>query len=119
MTLDLKYIASVNLNYKPFFSSQFEKDRWKNDIDTALPKSLNENENELTILFLQGLYGYRSGVIGYLANLLSVTCGKYFNTYLLKFIINSVFQTKFNCNDLELLTGIISIINRQILFLNY
>ena len=88
MSLDLKYIATLNLQHKPFFSPKFEKEKWKNDIDSSLPFTSNlNNDNELVILCLEGLYGYRTGLLGYITTLLITNSP--FKTYILKTIINS------------------------------
>jgi len=119
MTLDLKYIANLNLRHKPFFSPQFQKEKWRNEIESILRMPLQVDEDELVVLCLEGLYGYRTGIIGYLLTSLANIGAPYLNTYVLKFLLNSIFSTKFDCTDLELISGLISIFNRQLLFLNY
>ena len=85
MTLILKSISSGNLNDKPFFSKN-NKEKW---LDIMKKKSSNKDENDIEILCLQNIYGYRTGIIGYFTTLLTDTLNKCVpQTFVMKSICN-------------------------------
>lgn len=121
MTLRLKSVSNVNLKNKPFFSKNFKKEMWLNAIKSNTLSDLNKiDDDDLVIICLQDLYGYRTGLIGYLATLLTSTLDKVTpSTFILSSLVNLIARSHFHCNDLNVLSGIISILNRAIPFLNY
>ena len=120
MTLKLKCISNVNLKNKPFFSKNFKKEKWLNALKLNSINNLSKDDDDLIIVCLQDLYGYRTGLIGYITTLLTSTINKYTpSTFLFSTIINFIINSELNCNDLDILAGIISILNRSIPFLNY
>lgn len=118
MTHHLKCISNVNMKNKPFFSKNLKKEKWLDAIIQST--SLNDSENELVIICLQDLYGYRTGLIGYLSTMLTSAMGEYIpSTFVFSTLLNFIFNSKFRSNDLDMFSGIISILNRSIPFLNY
>jgi hypothetical protein len=120
MSLHLKCISNVNIKNKPFFSNNLKKEKWLDAIQSISLGDSNIDDNALIIVFLQDLYGYRTGLLGYLSTLLTSTLNKYTpSTFIFSALLNFFFNSKFKCNDLDVLSGIISILNRSIPILNY
>lgn len=120
MTLNIKCISNVNIKNKPFFSNNLKKEKWIDTIQSISLSNSNVDDNELKIVFLQNLYGYRTGLFGYLSTLLTSTLNKCTpSTFIFSTLLNCFFNSKFKCNDLDMLSGIISIFNRSIPILNY
>jgi hypothetical protein len=120
MTLHLKCISNVNMKNKPFFSNNLKKEKWINVIKSNLLSDSNIDDNELIIVCLQDLYAYRTGFLGYLSTLLTSILNKYIpSTFIFSTLSNYFFKSNFKCNDLDTFSGIISILNRSIPFLNY
>ena len=105
---------------KPFFSKNFKKEKWLDALQSIRLDSTSEDDDELIIVCLQNLYGYRTGLIGYLSTMLTSTLNNYIpSTFVFTTLLNCIFNSKFKCNDLDLFSGIISILNRSIPFFNY
>ena len=120
MTLRLKCISNVNMKNKPFFSKNFKKEKWLDALQSIRLDSTSEDDDELIIVCLQNLYGYRTGLIGYLSTMLTSTLSNYIpSTFVFSTLLNCIFNCKFKSNDLDMFSGIISILNRSIPFLNY
>jgi len=120
MTLHLKCISNVNIKNKPFFSNNLKKEKWLDAIQSISLNDSNIDDNALIIVFLQDLYGYRTGLLGYLSTLLTSKLNKYTpSTFIFSTLLNYFLNSKFKCNDLDILSGIISILNRSIPILNY
>jgi hypothetical protein len=119
MTLCLKSIFCGNFNDKPFFSKN-NKEKWLDIMKNSSNDSNNLENDDLMIICLQNVYGYRTGIFGYLSTLLIDKLNNCVpKTFIFKSICNYLIKSNFNCNDLEVLSGIISIINRTIPLLNY
>jgi len=83
---------------------------WKYHINNSVCKDLNDNS--LKIICVQGLFGYRSGILGKISDYFSYNISQYVNPlYLSKFL-------NVDSNDLEIITFFISIITRIIPFYN-
>ena len=116
MSFDLKYIGAINVPYKVFFSKDIDKKIYRESINLSVPDT--NQENDLNILCIDGLYGYRTGLIGYIVHLLSSVCGPY-KTFILKSIFNYLFRMNFQCSDIDFVAGLLSIVNRNIPLLNF
>ena len=69
----LKSINNLNMKAIPMFSDACNNyNSWKSIINESLPDKINENE--LVISCVQEIYGYRTGVFGYVFNYLSLKC---------------------------------------------
>lgn len=82
----------------------------------------HNDTSELNIITINGLYGYRSGVGGWLLNLLSLYLSKNNNPTLVQNFLNFVFRDEKNkilSNDFEIVSYYFSLINRCIPILNY
>ena len=116
--LNLKSIISCNINGTPLTSCNLSKRIYE------YKKFLDENvkekflDDELFIISIQGLYGYRSGILGYLFNKLSFELSQYHNPTLLKSFLNVFISNNIEANDFEILSTTLSIISRKIPFLN-
>lgn len=120
MTLDLKCISNVNVKNKPFFSRNLKKEKWLSAIHSILINDSKNNDDELVIVCIQNLYGYRTGLVGYLSTLFTTMLNKCIpSTFIFTSFFNCFFNLKLKCNDLDIFSGIISILNRSIPFLNY
>lgn len=119
--LNLKSITSLNINGIPLKNNNLSKRiyEYKNfSHESMINNSINDNE--LCILSIQGLYGYRVGILGLLTNHISFMLSKKNNpTYLQKFI--NLFRKKNPLlgNDFEIISFILSIFNRTIPIINY
>lgn len=82
----------------------------------------NNNSSELNIITINGLYGYRSGVGGWLLNLLSLYLSKKNNPTIIQNFLNYIFRNDKNkilSNDFEIISYYLSLVNRGIPILNY
>ena len=114
----LKIISSWNLSNNPICSSiNSQKSRNCNDIlkniyDIATSKDFEEDT--LIISCFQGVYGYRSGILGYLAtNITNYLSKRYEPTFFSKLFGNSA------TNDFEFFTYYLILITRCIPILNF
>lgn len=110
MSLHMKTICSWNLRCKPGQDNIFSKiQSWRKYINNNFNSS---EEDELNILCIQGVYGYRSGFIGKLANKAAYYLSQYSNPIYLQSIVKLFTDT--DANDYELISYFISIISRVI-----
>lgn len=116
MTLNLKCITTWNLNKIPWFSN-IQNGLWndvKNHIDISLNNTNNniQNENDLVITCIQGIYGYRAGLFGYTT--------KYLTSYLPynPLYLKNIIQNNIECNDFDIISGSLTYITRIIPFFN-
>lgn len=120
--LSIKSITSCNINGNPLTSYELSKriyeykDYIKNNISKK--NDFKINDNDLVIVCVQNLYGYRTGILGYLGNLLSYRLSQYNNPTLFQRIIKNVFSYEIKSNDYELLSFITSFISRKIPIIN-
>jgi len=118
--LSIKSITSCNINGSPLFSHELSKRifEYKKYIKENVHKdNVNINNNELNILCIQNLYGYRTGIIGYLSSLLSYKLSQYNNPTFFQRMIN-LFNYEVKSNDYEILSFITSFISRKIPIIN-
>jgi hypothetical protein len=120
--LHLKYISQWNLENTPIFSydnNNNYKSR-KQTIDKNLPTEEELNENDLVIFCIEEMYGYRTGIFGYISKLLSNSISQHVvSTSVLQNIFNYIFRTKFICDDIEFASLLITLLNRPIPLLNF
>ena len=120
MSLQLKTICSWKLDGIPGVNNIFNKiSKWNifaNEqikqnslIDTNYPVL---ETNNLNIICIQGLYGYRTGLIGNISNIIAKYLSIYSNPIYLQSIIKLFCKT--DANDFELISFAISIISRLI-----
>jgi hypothetical protein len=115
--LNLKSIISCNISGTPLVSCNLSKKI------NEYKKFVNENYNEkikddLVIISIQGLYGYRCGIFGYILNNLSYELSQNNNPTILKSILNLIISSKIESNDFEILSTSLSMIFRKIPLLN-
>lgn len=120
--LHLKYISQWNLENTPIFSYDNNKNykSRKQTIDKNLPTEEELNENDLVIFCIEEMYGYRTGIFGYISKLLSNSISQHVaSTSVLQNIFNYIFKTNFICDDIEFVSLLITLINRPIPLLNF
>lgn len=82
----------------------------------------NKNSSDLNIITINGLYGYRSGIIGWLLNLCSLYLSKNNNPTMFQNFLNYVFtdeKNKILSNDFEIISYYFSLMNRGLPIINY
>jgi hypothetical protein len=116
--LSIKSITSYNINNTPLFSSDLSKKihGYKKYINNNLNKDFNENE--LVIVSIHNLYGYRTGILGYLSSLLSYKLSQYSNPTCIQTVLKNLFNCEIKSNDYEIVSFIISFISRKIPLIN-
>ena len=121
--LHLKYISQWNLKqHTPNFSYDNKNYRSiKKFIDLNLPTEEELNDNDLVIFCIEEMYGYRTGIFGYLMTFLS---NSYISanlpaTSIYQHIYNYIYKTSITLKDIELSSFLVSLINRPIPFLNF
>ena len=103
----------MNIRGKPFINNIYNNIlKWKSYIKYSIND--NSEEDSLKILCIQGLYGYRSGVLGKLFDY----TGYHISQYTIPGFISSFFEN-IESNDFEIITLFISIITRILPFYNY
>lgn len=121
--LHLKYISQWNLKqHTPNFS--YDNKNYKSIkefIDLNLPTQEELNDNDLVIFCIEEMYGYRTGIFGYLTTFLS---NAYMSanlpaTSIFQHIYNYIHKTSITLKDIELSSFLVSLINRPIPFLNF
>ena len=112
MYLTLKNLYSWNLKGTTVIDDTFNNlNKWKNKIiDTVHP---SDDSEELNILCIQGLYGYRSGFIGKILNSIGCKFSKYISPTLFKNICGYL-SYDICGNDFEILAFLISMLTRII-----
>jgi len=106
----------INFNSIPFHSpSNFDRDF---DIIKEFIDDIDQND-EFSIVCLNGVYGYRSGIFGFLMNHLS-KCIKNQPTCIKNFVNGKCFKDDpFYCNDIDIIASYCCYINRFIPILNF
>jgi hypothetical protein len=80
----------------------------------------NYTDNELCIINIHGLYGYRTGILGYLFNYTSYKLSKNKNpTFLQKYINKNRTKKNIGANDFEIISYCFSILFRALPILNF
>lgn len=120
--LHLKYISQWNLENIPVFSydkNNNYKSR-KQLIDKNLPTEEELNENDLVIFCIEEMYGYRTGVLGYISKMISRSISEHVaSTSVFQNIFNYIFKTDLICDDIEFVSLLITLINRPAPLLNF
>lgn len=122
--LHLKYISQWNLKqHTPNFSYDNNKNykSIKDFIDINLPTYEELNDNDLVIFCIEEMYGYRTGIFGYLTKYLSdlYMSNNLPSTSIFQHIYNYIYKTNITLKDIELSSFLITLINRPIPFLNF
>ncbi len=103
----------MNIHGKPFINNIYNNiPVWKSYIQYSIND--NSDKDSLKILCIQGLYGFRSGILGKMFDYLGYNLSQYIKP---KFI--SRFFNDIESNDFEIITLFISIITRIIPLYNY
>lgn len=118
--LSVKSIISCNLNTTPLYSNNVYKTicEYKNHIKYLYNKDYIIEDDELIINCVQGIHGYRCGLIGYVTNLLCYDLSKINNPIFLQALLNRVLNKKMISNDYEIFSFFISFISSKIPLLN-
>ena len=116
--LNLKSITSLNIKGTPLKTDNLSKRifEYKNYINDNIK---NPENDDLIIISVQGLYGYRVGLIGLLFNNLVFNISKNNNPTYLQTFINKFFKDGISGNDLEIFSYGISLVSRVLPFINY
>ena len=116
--LNLKSITSLNIKGTPLKTDNLSKRifEYKNYINDNIK---NPENKDLVIISVQGLYGYRVGLIGLLFNNLVFNISKNNNPTYLQTFINKFFKDGISGNDLEIFSYGISLVSRVLPFINY
>jgi hypothetical protein len=116
--LRLNSITSCNVNGIPLYTSNLYKkiETYRNYIKDNLQKE--NNEDELYVFTVQGLYGYRCGIFGYLLNKISYTLSQKSNPTFIQLLLNSLFNLDMKGNDYEILSLPSVLLFRLMPFLN-
>jgi hypothetical protein len=113
MSLNLKTICSWNIHGKPFADNIYNNiSVWNQYIKDQIDTNDNDGKS-LKILCVQGLYGYRSGLLGKVFDYIGYNLSRCFNPTLTSFLINT------ESNDFELFTLLVSTITRILPLYNY
>ena len=115
--LCMNSIISCKCNGIPLFNDNISKKIFEyNNL------KLNKNKNELNIITVNGLYGYRTGIVGWISSLCSLYLSKNNNPTSFQRFLNYILKNdeqKFLANDFEILSYFLSLFNRGIPILNY
>ena len=116
--LNLKSITSLNIKGVPLKTDNLSKRifEYKNYINDNIK---NPENDDLIIISVQGLYGYRVGLIGLLLNNLVFNISKNNNPSYLQTFINKFFKDTISGNDFEIFSYGISLVSRVLPFINY
>ena len=113
MSLNLKTICSWNVQSKPFSHNIFNNIlKWRSFMEESTDNTIDNTDEELNIICVQGIYDFRTGFIGKLFTLLAYHLSRYSNPI----YIQSILKLYFNCdaNDFEIVAFLISILTRII-----
>ena len=117
--LNIKSITTYKINDTPLFSSYLPESIIKN------LKFMNDNfeklkfeKNDLVILSVNGLYGYRTGICGLLTNFLSSKISIYNEPTFLSRCFNSLCSEELVNNDYEMFSLLVTMISRTLPIFN-
>lgn len=111
MTLRLSSICSFNLEGTPLVNSIYSNiSNWRTSISSKLKNPVEDNE--LQIVCLQGVYGYRTGFIGYIANSIAEYLSRTSNPTILSYLLKQFWDT--DSNDYEIIAFLLSVLSRVI-----
>jgi len=116
-------ITSYKFNGIPLNDANISKKifNYNNFIDSNL-STKNADIDNLNIITVNGLYGYRTGIIGWISNLCSLYLSKKNNPTLLQRFLNYMIKDddkKILSNDFETVSYFLSLVNRCIPIINY
>jgi hypothetical protein len=113
--LRINTITSLNIDGIPLLSNNLQErvQQYRKFIKENIKNNSN-NEEELEIFCVHGLYGYRVGLLGWLSTFLSYKISQFSKPKFLQ----RLFNYKILGNDYEIISGFISLISRMIPFLN-
>ena len=119
--LSINSITSCKINGIPLLNSNLSKKNYeyKNFINNNFQPS---KDNELNIITISGLYGYRVGMFGKIANICSLYFSKNNNPVKLQKLLNYLIKNESNkiqANDFEILSYFVSMFTRCIPIINY
>jgi len=114
--MNVKILSSWNLNIEPLYSTDIpDKIKKCNDI-LKIKKEIDEhNKDELLIQCVQGAYGYRSGIIGNILNILCENISEFHKPMLISTFMNN---DDIKSNDYEIISYYLTLATRWIPFLN-
>lgn len=118
--LKIKSINSFNIEGVPLMSNNLYKrlNEYKEYISNNIQKETIKSD-ELVILNIQGLYGYRVGLIGWISNYITSKLSKYSNPTCIKSLLNVISsQNDIVFNDFEFMSLFLSLISRTIPLIN-
>lgn len=117
--LNTKTFISFKISGVPLYSNNLSK-RINEYQDFIKNNNYDKYEsNDLCIINVHGLYGYRTGIIGYFLNYTSYKLSKNNNPTFLQKYINGYRKNKIIANDFEMLSYYFSLFFRTVPFLNF
>ena len=127
--MHLKNLISFNLGAHPLYncdnnknSKEWARTIWKVTVNNNIEQILsdkNKNKDDLYIITLQEGYGYRVGLLGYLAHMLSYNLSQtYEPTSFQRFLNKYIAKKRIHANDFEITAFYLSILSRTLPFLN-
>ena len=127
--MHLKNLISFNLGAHPLYNSDINKNSkewsrtiWKVTVNNNIEQILsdkNKNKDDLYIITLQEGYGYRVGLLGYLAHMLSYNLSQnYEPTSFQRFLNKYITKKPIYSNDFEIAAFYLSILSRSLPLLN-
>ena len=117
-------IASYKFNGIPLVDTNIPRkiDDYNNFVNSNLSQK-NLNKDNLNIITINGLYGYRSGIIGWGSNFCSLYLSKKINPTAFQRFLNYIFNRdgdkKILGNDFEIISYFLSLVNRCFPIINY
>ena len=111
--LKIKSLTSCNINGIPLKSVNLSKRMF--EYKSYINENVNLiNDSEFVVLTINGLYGYRVGILGWLSTYLSHCLSQVNNPLCIKSIFDNVIA-----NDYEVISHYISLVSRSIPLFNY
>lgn len=122
--LYLSSLTSCKFNGIPLLNSNISKKifEYNKFLDNNLKNINVKDDDALHIITINGLYGYRTGIIGYFSNFFSLYFSKNNNPKNMQKFLNHMFRSnkqKIFANDFEILSYFISMFIRGIPIINY
>ena len=104
--LTIKSITSCNLNTTPLYSNNISQtiSEYKKQFKDIYNENYIVVEDDLVINSIQGVYGYRCGLLGYLSNLVAYKFSEKSNPEFLQMFLNRFVNKTINSNDYEIIS---------------
>ncbi len=104
----------------PLFSSYLTQNIIKSQsyINNNIFDKLKCQKNDLVLLSIHGIYGYRTGIFGFISNFLSNKLSKFSKPTILSRCVNSIFSQELVNNDYEIFSLFFTMVSRKIPILN-